>query len=47
MESQKIINLLNSNDIESQKFTTNSGVLLMIKILESMMIVLLLNLKLK
>ena len=22
MESQKIINLLNSNDIESQKFTT-------------------------
>ena len=36
MESQKIINLLNNNDIESQKFTTKSGILSMIKIIDSM-----------
>ena len=32
MESQKIINLLNKNDIESQKFTIKNGILSMIKI---------------
>ena len=52
MESQKIINLLDSNDNESQKFATKSGTLLMIKTLVIMLMVMVrmvlqLNLKLK
>ena len=51
MESQKIINLLNNNDIKSQTFTTKRGILSMIKIMDNMAeeikMILLLNLKLK
>ena len=51
MESQKIMNLLNNNDVESQKFTTKKGILSMIKIMDNMVkemkMTLLLNLKLK
>ena len=52
MESQKIINLLDSNDNESQKFATKRCILLMIKTLVIMFMVMVrmvlqLNLKLK
>ena len=52
MESQNIINLLDSNDNESQKFATKNGTLLMIKTLVIMVMVMVrmvlqLNLKLK
>ena len=39
MESQKIINLLDTNDNESQKFATKDGTLLMIKTLVIMLMV--------
>ena len=52
MERQKMINLLDSNDSQSQKFAKKDGTLLMIKTLVIMLmvmvrIVLQLNLKLK
>ena len=52
MESQKIINLLDSNDNKSQKFATKDGTLLMIKTLVIMLMVMVrmvlqLNLRLK
>ena len=52
MESQKIINLLDSTGNESQKFATKDGTLLMIKTLVIMLMVMVrmvlqLNLKLK
>ena len=52
MESQKIVNLLNNNGIESQTFTTKKWYIIndqsyTITILRMMEIILLLNLKLK
>ena len=52
MESQKIINLLDSNGNESQKFATKDGTLLIIKTLVIMLMVMVkmvlqLDLKLK
>ena len=44
MESQKIINLLENTDKYALKYATRNGTLLIIRIMDSMEIILLLNL---
>ena len=51
MESQKIVDVLNDSDIESSKFATKNGTLLIIRIMDNMVkeikMIQLLNLKQK